>query len=356
MPQQPPSDRFPMQLSPSLPSFRSGAVARMAGMPVATLRVWEQRYQAVRPATAPSGHRLYSTTDVQRVVLLRRLTELGYAIGSLAGLNLEQLREVQLTQATADTRIGVELPYRNAPKRIVVVGQAMARRLERMSILKFGASPPQVVGVFDSLEDATRAATGWSGAAIDLLLWQAPDVQVGALTELKVAQGAWRASAVAIACRFSSATARNALTKAAVTVVREPSDDDALGAWLSSLGPVPVENADGHGKARSSIDTDSWSLGAMGLFDKAMPAPRFDDIVLTEFAGLSSGIACDCPGHVAELLMQISSFEVYSANCSNRSPSDADLHIYLQRVAGSARILFESALERIAVAEGFALT
>ncbi len=355
MPQQPPSDRFPMQLSPSSPSFRSGAVARVAGMPVATLRVWEQRYQAVRPAAAPSGHRLYSTSDVERVVLLRRLTELGHAIGSLAGLNLEQLREVLLTQATADTRISVEFPHRSAPRRIVVVGQAMARRLERMSILKSRASPPQVVGVFDSLDEATRAATGWSGAAIDLLLWQAADLQAGALTELKAAQGAWRAGAVAIAYRFSSATARNALKNAAVTLVREPSEDDALGTWLSLLGPARVESADGLSEARGSTDIDHWSLGALGLSDKAVPARRFDDLVLTEFAGLSSGIACDCPGHVAELLMQISSFEIYSASCASRSPSDADLHVYLQRVAGAARILFESALERVAVAEGYVL-
>jgi MerR family transcriptional regulator, light-induced transcriptional regulator len=66
------------------PTFRAGAVARIAGMPVATLRIWEQRYQAVRPHTAASGHRLYSSADVERVTLLRRLTAQGHAIGMLA--------------------------------------------------------------------------------------------------------------------------------------------------------------------------------------------------------------------------------------------------------------------------------
>ena len=56
----------------------------MANMPVATLRIWEQRYQAVHPATAASGHRLYSPADVQRVLMLRQLTEQGHAIGTLA--------------------------------------------------------------------------------------------------------------------------------------------------------------------------------------------------------------------------------------------------------------------------------
>ncbi|PTT75507.1 hypothetical protein DBR42_28750, partial [Pelomonas sp. HMWF004] len=69
------------------PCYRSGAVARMAGMPVATLRIWEQRYQAVRPSTAASGHRLYSAADVQRVLLLRQLTGQGHAIGAIAALD-----------------------------------------------------------------------------------------------------------------------------------------------------------------------------------------------------------------------------------------------------------------------------
>jgi hypothetical protein len=87
----------------------------------------------------------------------------------------------------------------------------------------------------------------------------------------------------------------------------------------------------------------------------ALPTPRFDDTALTRFASLSSSVACECPSHVAELLMQIASFESYSASCANRNLADAELHGYLQRVAGTARLLFEVALERVAVAEGLAL-
>lgn len=92
------------------PSFRSGAVARMAGLPVATLRIWEQRYQAIRPTTAPSGHRLYSLADVERVSLLRRLTQQGHAISLLASLNNEQMHALSLTlaQSQADSERKLE--------------------------------------------------------------------------------------------------------------------------------------------------------------------------------------------------------------------------------------------------------
>ena len=77
------------QLNKAQPTFRAGAIVRIVGMPVATLRIWEQRYQAVRPNTAASGHGLYSSADVERATLLRRLTAQGHAIGLLASLETE---------------------------------------------------------------------------------------------------------------------------------------------------------------------------------------------------------------------------------------------------------------------------
>jgi hypothetical protein len=110
-----------------------------------------------------------------------------------------------------------------------------------------------------------------------------------------------------------------------------------------------------HVPAKDHQGAEPWSLGALGLAAGPVPARRFDDATLTEFAGLSSSVGCECPGHVAELLMQIGSFERYSASCASRSPADAELHVHLQRVAGAARMLFEAALERVAKAEGLAL-
>jgi hypothetical protein len=58
---------------------------------------------------------------------------------------------------------------------------------------------------------------------------------------------------------------------------------------------------------------------------------------------------------VAELLLQLSNFEAYSADCEDRSPADAALHAHLKQVAGASRALFESALERVARHEGLVL-
>ena len=330
------------------PTFRSGAVARMARMPVSTLRVWEQRHQAVRPATAPSGHRLYSPADVQRVLLLRQLTEQGHAIGSIAGLDSAQLQEVASRYAGTAEGAGPRpgRPVRpTAPLRLVVVGPALAARLQRPAVHQRMAHPAQVLAVFDSLAEAARAA---SGTGIDLLVWHSPGLQAGVPPELAAARDAWRARQVAVLYRFAGGAARKALADAGALVLREPPDDEALGTWLASLEASAAASAVVPGSPGVTSQGPTLSAGTV--------APRrFDDAALTAIAGLPPTLACECPRHVAELLMQLASFEAYSAGCIHRNAADAELHADLQRVAGAARALFESALERVARHEGLVL-
>lgn len=327
------------------PTFRSGAVARMAGMPVATLRIWEQRYQAVRPITAASGHRLYMAADVERVTLLRRLTQQGHAIGLLAALDTDQIREMAQIPASASPlkrALAPQYPTLNA----VVVGQGLARRLQRLIDRQPRGPALKTVAVFDNLTEAAQAAELSSKPAVDLLLWQSASLQPGARQELRVAQDAWRANRAAVVYSYSSAAGRAELTGSGVASLHEPADDDSLRQWLANL-----QRAEGS-TAKNATDFELALLAESDLTGQTIQAPRFDDTALTEFAGLSSAIACECPSHLAQLLQQISNFETYSGDCANRSAADAQLHAYLQRVASTARMLFETALEHVAVAEG----
>ena len=326
------------------PNFRSGAVARMAGMPVATLRIWEQRYQVVQPTTALSGHRLYSAADLQRVLLLRQLSQQGHAIGSIARLDSAQL------QAVADQHFDTAGPrpaHRARPsaaQQLVVVGRALAARLQRSAVLQRLERPVQVV-VFESLAEAARAA---HGTVTDLLIWQCPALQAGVPTELAAAQEACHARQVAVAYRFAGAAAKKAFADTGALLLREPADDEALGEWLAAQAALLAASAVAPAPLSGPLQTVVLPAGTM--------APRrFDDAALTAIAGLSPTLACECPRHVAELLMQISSFEAYSADCVNRLPGDAELHAYLHRVAGASRALFESALESVARHEGLRL-
>ena len=337
------------QTKQAQPTFRSGAVARMAGMPVATLRIWEQRYQAVRPTTAASGHRLYLAADVERVTLLRRLTEQGHAIGLLAALDTDQMREMLPVPVDARPPNRAQAPQQVAMN-AVVVGQGLARRLQRLIARQPWEPALKTVAVFDNLTEAVQAAEISTKPAVDLLLWQSASLQPGARQELRAAQDAWHANRAAVVYRYSSAAGRTELAAAGVALLHEPTDDDSLGQWLSNLQRAKASPT----KAATAFELAH--LGATEIRGQTIQAPRFNDAALTEFAGLSSAIACECPSHLAQLLLQISNFETYSGDCANRSEADAQLHAYLQRVAGTARMLFETALEHVAVAEGLPLT
>ena len=131
------------------------------------------------------------------------------------------------------------------------------------------------------------------------------------------------------------------MAAAGTALLREPQPDAVVAQWLNSLSMA----------ARS----EPPAADKLELSSEPVPPRRWDDAALVDFAGLSSTIACECPRHVAELLVQLSHFEAYSAECEHRSAADAELHAYLRQVAAASRASFEAALEHVALHEGLML-
>jgi DNA-binding transcriptional MerR regulator len=69
-------------------------VSRLTGLSADTIRVWERRYSAVAPDRTEGNKRRYNGSQVRRLVLLRRATELGHSIGQVARLHDEELRRI----------------------------------------------------------------------------------------------------------------------------------------------------------------------------------------------------------------------------------------------------------------------
>jgi DNA-binding transcriptional MerR regulator/methylmalonyl-CoA mutase cobalamin-binding subunit len=61
-------------------------VARRTGLSLDVLRVWEKRYAVVEPGRTPTGRRLYSDADIERLRLLREATSRGRRIGEVSAL------------------------------------------------------------------------------------------------------------------------------------------------------------------------------------------------------------------------------------------------------------------------------
>ena len=334
---------------------RSGAVARMLQMPVATLRVWERRYGLSQPQRSASGQRLYSADEVRRLALLKQLTDRGHAIGQLAGLSMAQLQQVASTHASVLAEhhsMPAPAPAGPAPAsrrwQLAVVGSGLGARLQPQWLAGRAAVPVAVLGPYATLAQAQAAL---AGQAVDAWLLEAPRLHPGWLAEQQAACPALREAPCAVLYRYAADATCQALAEAGLALLREPQPDAVLGPWMAGwLASLALRQAAAAGLAAPGPLPPGPATPDAA--EAPLPARRWDDAALAEFAGLSTTIACECPRHVAELLMQLSHFEAYSAECADRGPSDAQLHSYLRRVAATARASFETALEQVALHEG----
>jgi DNA-binding transcriptional MerR regulator/methylmalonyl-CoA mutase cobalamin-binding subunit len=73
------------------PRHPMGVVVQRTGLTSHVLRAWERRYGAVEPGRTKGGQRLYSDADVLHLRLLKRATEGGRSIGSVAELSTDEL-------------------------------------------------------------------------------------------------------------------------------------------------------------------------------------------------------------------------------------------------------------------------
>lgn len=82
--------------------YSISAVGHMVGLPVATIRTWEDRYELVVPDRNASGHRLYSRDQLEHLRFIKTLMGQGLTAADAHRLLAEQLRGGQPMTAPAD--------------------------------------------------------------------------------------------------------------------------------------------------------------------------------------------------------------------------------------------------------------
>ena len=265
---------------------------------------------------------------------MKQLVDLGSPIGSLAGLSLGALRAMRSDAAAVSRQVlaGTGGPARRI--RVALVGGAWADAMAGAGGL---LSDLEVVGAYSGLQVTPDAL---HGAAADVVAMELPTLQADAVSVVDAWVQAANARRAIVAYRFGPAVVVRALRDRGYEVTRAP------------LAPEDLERL-----CREATESSAPEMSAatVPLPPDNIPAPRFDDESLNLVARSLTTLYCECPHHVVELLRNLGAFERYSAECANRGPADAVLHRYLERVAGSARVLFEDALIRVARAENLGL-
>lgn len=323
----------------SAPQYRIGAVAKLAGVPVTTLRVWETRYAAFAPAKSSGQHRLYAESDVARARLLRQLTGSGHSVGAIAALPMAELLKMQ---ARLGARAAPVPPAaRDGAVPVVVVGAALATRVDTPGWrqLTVGARV-QVRQVFADLADAQAQGEPMTGSPGDapgdtpgggLLLLRLNIVHAGIHAQITRLLAQLQLARAIILYSYGAEPVLTAMRASGMLLRREPVTDDELAQLVRALVVMDPGRAD-----------PALSVGGM------IPPRRFTDEQLAQVAVAPNRVLCECPRHIADLIGQLAAFEAYSAQCLNDSAEDARLHAYLRSVSGSARAQFEHALVAVA--------
>ena len=128
----------PQRSERAMPRHPIRVVADRTGLTPSTLRAWERRYGVVTPGRSEGGQRLYSDADVDRLILLRRVTDAGRAISSVSELSTRDLEgmaaEDQAALAVRPTNgeRGGESPKSRVEEALEAVGELNPVRLEQV--------------------------------------------------------------------------------------------------------------------------------------------------------------------------------------------------------------------------------
>jgi DNA-binding transcriptional MerR regulator/methylmalonyl-CoA mutase cobalamin-binding subunit len=151
-------------------------VVQRTGLTADVLRAWEKRYGVVRPGRSETGRRLYTDADVERLRLLRRLTEAGRSIGQVAQLSTAALsallEEDEAERAPSRAGgTGAETRERDDATEYVAAALGAVRRLDAVRLDAVLVRAALRLGVPAFLEDVAAVlmreiGEGWHGGTL----------------------------------------------------------------------------------------------------------------------------------------------------------------------------------------------
>jgi len=275
--------------------------------------------------------------DVERLGLLKQLTDLGESISTIAAFEDHTLRD-RLESCRSQAR---EMRYTGiGPVRLAVLSGAADRLVASVSEHLPGLTCVIATASIEEFKADIRHGQP------NMLLLEYPAIDSHALSEIVEVMGVASHARCAVLYRFARAADIRQLEEQSIVAVRGPADAADLVRAITagpalSLPDIPVQRP-----AKPSLLAEEELLVTQRLFS---------DTQLTQLAAISTSIQCECPSHLVDLVRSLTAFEVYSSQCENGNPQDAELHAYLHAQTARARSLIETAIDKLIGIEGIEL-
>lgn len=309
-------------------NFAIGAVAKMTGLTVHNIRVWERRHNAIQAERTENGRRIYTQADINRLTLLRDCIRAGRSISTIATLSDEELENF-LTEQNYDRHDPVQVHPRSRQELSIHLVGNFPGLVPDLQQLGF-----QEITVWRHILDFEvncRANT------IDLLICEVPTVAGDSASTMQSLITQHSVNRCFLIYRFGSDADLKSLSNLQIKLLKAPIQRSELIELLDQTFTQKPTISIQHQPATTSvvrIKTDYQEK----IFSSE------DLALLTQ---IPSRLDCECPKHMSEILSSLNAFEEYSSVCSNKSAADAELHQEIRLVTASVRAQMELLLKKV---------
>jgi MerR family transcriptional regulator, light-induced transcriptional regulator len=315
--------------------YEISAVAKLTGLSIHVLRVWERRYGVVEPDRTESKRRQYSRSDVKRLTLLKALVDHGNTISSISKLNIEALEE-RLAEAEGSKPRDREKQLRNLNCRIGFVGIHTRKAVREAADF---AEDFSIVAEFPTLSEM---ASNLKPGAISVLIVEIDCLFPQDVGEVRKSLAILDAKRAIVVYQFANSDLIKSENDEGLTTLRAP---------VTAAEILLACESEFLGERKSPLESNNDK--AIEYPDVPIPSRLFTAEQLLAASRSSKILQCECPEHLANLLGGLSAFEEYSQRCENLTEADAKLHAFLHQETANCRFRMEQALQMVLNSKGF---
>lgn len=310
--------------------FSIGAVTRMTGLSVHSLRAWEKRFPGFRIARSQSGQRQYSEADVTRLKCIKALLDNGYKISELVNLSVSQLENMLIDCGAINRPPSVG--DQKGEKKIIlgIWGGTLVAQINKY--------PAEFVEFQIAINTTSknRLVEYLAANQVDKLVLEIDTLSKQGIKIIQDIQEHYQNTSIVVVYRYGHRELIDQVKTLNVALLRGPVELSTFAQYLKANG----------------IRQNYQQIASLA----EPPAHQFSQKQLAQLAELHTLIDCECPQHLANLIVSLSAFESYSQQCENRNAEDAALHNEMYKTTAQARSLMENILMRVLVFEGIKLT
>jgi DNA-binding transcriptional MerR regulator len=311
------------------PKYRIGAIAKLSGVAIATLRVWQRRYGVVQPQKSSGGQRLFDDADLSKLKCIKELIDLGFAIGTLAHLKPEELSTLK-TQTLLKRGLTRPQATESGLLRLGLIGHGLQDKFTALDNgAGFDGPNVKIEKVFADASEAIeflRAQDSQSLDAMHSCVLKISTLQMSSVQTIRELQAGVLGVSLGVVFNYANPEVLVLLKTMGIEMLRSPFQAEELISFVKALRSISGLHA------RANLPNVSRRFSARDL-----------EIIRSH----KSTVSCECPSHLAQIVEQLASFEQYSRECLSVNPKDKALHAMLTQVSLQALLMFERALEDV---------